>query len=85
MRAMNHSTNPSNNPSNRDPRRLSQPIGRPLSRRAAEGSGRTASPAQGEVRWDLVRRVRREIARGELETPEKWDLVLDRLLKDVLR
>ncbi len=37
------------------------------------------------VRWDLVRRVRREIARGELDTPEKWDVVLNRLLSDLRR
>jgi hypothetical protein len=34
-----------------------------------------------EVRADLVARVRREIAAGTYETPEKWDLALERLLR----
>jgi hypothetical protein len=29
----------------------------------------------------LVARVRREIAAGTYDTPEKWDAALDRLLK----
>jgi hypothetical protein len=36
-------------------------------------------PADPEVRWELVRRLRREIARGAYETPEKWEATLDRL------
>jgi hypothetical protein len=32
------------------------------------------------IRWDLVRRVKREIAAGTYETPEKWKVALDRLL-----
>ena len=32
------------------------------------------------IRWDLVHRVRREIADGIYETPEKWDVALDRLM-----
>jgi hypothetical protein len=32
------------------------------------------------IRWELVDRVRREIADGTYETPEKWDLALDRLM-----
>lgn len=31
------------------------------------------------LRWDLVVRVRREIEAGTYETPEKWELALDRL------
>ena len=31
------------------------------------------------IRWELVNRVRREIADGIYETPEKWDVALDRL------
>jgi hypothetical protein len=34
----------------------------------------------GEIRADLVERVRREIAAGTYDTPEKWDAALDRLL-----
>jgi len=33
------------------------------------------------IRADLVERVRREIAAGTYETPEKWELALHRLLQ----
>jgi hypothetical protein len=33
-----------------------------------------------EIRADLVARVRREIAEGHYDTPEKWDAALDKLL-----
>jgi hypothetical protein len=33
----------------------------------------------------LVERVRREIAEGVYETPEKWEQALDRLLDDLER
>jgi hypothetical protein len=36
-----------------------------------------------DIRADLVRRVRREIANGTYETPEKWEKALDRLLKEI--
>lgn len=32
------------------------------------------------TRWALIQRIRREIARGTYETPEKWDAVVSRLL-----
>jgi hypothetical protein len=32
------------------------------------------------IRWDLVERVRREIAEGSYDTPEKMEIALDRLL-----
>jgi hypothetical protein len=35
-----------------------------------------------EIRADLVARVRREIAAGTYDTPEKFALALDRLLAD---
>ncbi len=38
------------------------------------------APAAEDVRLDLVERVRREIAEGTYETPEKWEAALDRLL-----
>lgn len=40
------------------------------SRRAAE---------RRPTRWALIQRVRREIARGTYETPEKWEAVVSRL------
>lgn len=32
------------------------------------------------IRKDLVERVRREIAAGDYDTPERWEAALDRLL-----
>jgi hypothetical protein len=40
-----------------------------------------AEDGPAEVRWDLVARVRREIAAGTYETPEKWQAALGRLLR----
>jgi hypothetical protein len=34
---------------------------------------------ESPIRWDLVERVRREIAAGIYETPEKLDIALSRL------
>jgi len=34
----------------------------------------------GEIRWELVEQVRREIAAGTYESPEKWQAALDKLL-----
>jgi hypothetical protein len=36
------------------------------------------------IRHDLVARVRKEIAAGTYDTPEKWQAALDRLLEDCL-
>ena len=36
-----------------------------------------------QFRHDLVARVRRQIADGVYETPEKWQAALDRLAKDL--
>jgi hypothetical protein len=47
----------------------------------------TQSPArpneegQAKVRTELVERVRREIAEGTYDTPEKLEIALERLLK----
>jgi hypothetical protein len=32
------------------------------------------------TRWALIQRIRREIARGTYETPDKWEAVVSRLL-----
>jgi hypothetical protein len=37
------------------------------------------------LRWDLVVRVRREIEAGTYDTPEKWEIALDRLQADLER
>jgi hypothetical protein len=40
--------------------------------------------AEGDaIRLDLVERVRREIAEGTYETPEKWEAAFAGLLRDV--
>lgn len=41
---------------------------------------RTEPAQDATIRTDLVARVRREIADGTYDTPEKFDLALDRLL-----
>ena len=37
---------------------------------------------ESPIRWQLVERVRREIAAGVYETPRKWEIALDRLLSE---
>jgi hypothetical protein len=41
---------------------------------------RSHSPAEEPFRPDLIERIRREIAEGVYETPEKWQAALERLL-----
>jgi negative regulator of flagellin synthesis FlgM len=38
----------------------------------------------GTIRAGLVEAVRREIADGSYETPDKLDIAIDRLLKDIM-
>jgi len=38
-------------------------------------------PADAPIRKELVERVRREIAQGTYDTPEKWNAALDNLSK----
>jgi hypothetical protein len=38
-------------------------------------------PDDRPIRHDLVERIRREIADGTYETPEKWEAALERLLE----
>lgn len=40
-----------------------------------------AGREQRPIRRELVERVRREIAAGTYETPEKWEAALDRLFR----
>ena len=48
---------------------------------AAEAAVQAAET--GEVRQDLVNRIRAEIADGSYETPQKLDAALDRLLDEI--
>jgi hypothetical protein len=43
-----------------------------------------SAPKEGEVRLDLVERIREEIAAGVYETPEKWEAALDQLARHLL-
>jgi hypothetical protein len=49
------------------------------------GRGAKKRPAESGIRSDLVARVRREIAAGTYDTPEKWDAALDAMLKHLER
>ncbi len=40
-------------------------------------------PADPNIRWELVERVRKEIAEGTYETEEKLEQALDRLLDEL--
>jgi hypothetical protein len=44
-----------------------------------ENVSKDAEASDQPIRWDLVERVRREIAQGTYDTPEKWEAALDRL------
>jgi hypothetical protein len=46
----------------------------------AEAEISSSSCSDNEIRIELVERVRKEIAKGTYETPEKWEIALDRLL-----
>ncbi len=50
---------------------------------AAIQAAETGAAESGEIRSDLVARVRGEIASGTYETPEKLDAALDRLLDEI--
>jgi hypothetical protein len=44
----------------------------------------SAEPETEEFRHDLVARVRRQIADGVYDTPEKWEAALDRLAEELV-
>jgi negative regulator of flagellin synthesis FlgM len=48
---------------------------------AAEAAAQAAE--SGEIRTDLVRHLRAQIAAGTYETPDKLDIALDRLLDEI--
>ena len=50
-------------------------------RGAAPVKERSEEAHDPEIRTELVERVRREIAEGTYDTPEKFAIALDRLLK----
>jgi hypothetical protein len=42
-----------------------------------------APPISEDIRYELVERVRREIAEGVYDTPEKWEAALDGVARDL--
>lgn len=53
----------------------------------APGGGRLAGPApsEGGVRWELIRRLRQEIAAGTYASEERWAQALARLSESLER
>jgi hypothetical protein len=43
--------------------------------------GKARKRATPEIRTDLVARVRRQIADGEYDTPERWEAALEKLAR----
>jgi hypothetical protein len=61
---------------------------RTTSDEAAPTAPAAGAPPAGEgpaIRQELVERVRREIAEGTYDTPEKWEQALDRLWDELNR
>jgi hypothetical protein len=52
--------------------------------RADFDGGRDLRPAEDGIRHGLVARVRREIAAGMYDTPEKLEIALERMLDQIL-
>ncbi len=46
-------------------------------------SGGEPAPSDNTIRWELVHRVRWQIAEGTYETTEKWEAALDALLEQL--
>ena len=61
------------------PARLLRPS-RPPARKGLCQSGAPPEARDATIRFELVARVRREIAAGTYDTPEKFDLALSRML-----
>ena len=69
---------------NDGPNCLAGPVSRtsPWWTTSAAGSVRDKH-ADRPIRRELVQRVRREIAEGTYDTPEKWEAALDRLFRQL--
>ncbi len=55
-------------------------IATPNTRQRARKCARQTTQRSSQIRTELVERVRREIAAGTYDTPQKWEAALDRLL-----
>jgi hypothetical protein len=59
-----------------------QPVKKKRSRKRSSSANSEQVPkGSSRIRVDLVARVRREIAAGTYDTPERWEAALDRLLE----
>ncbi|MEO2089969.1 MAG: hypothetical protein ABGY75_10795 [Gemmataceae bacterium] len=47
----------------------------------ADSDGRTPRPGEDGIRWELVHRMKRLIAQGKLDTPERWALAEEMLFR----
>jgi len=65
------------------PASLEGPISLPRSCWSDESGGVLTLDPVDEIRHELVARVRREIAAGTYDTPEKLEIALDRLLNEL--
>jgi hypothetical protein len=52
----------------------------PKRKRPRKRARQVGEEGSSRIRTELVERVRREIAAGAYDTPEKWEAALDRLL-----
>ena len=52
-------------------------------RRLSATSETNAASESGEVRFELVNRIREEIANGTYDTPERFDVAMERLLSRI--
>ena len=52
-------------------------------KRASSANSEQLTKVGSRIRVELVERVRREIADGTYDTPEKWEAALDRLLENL--
>lgn len=57
--------------------------GRGASRLPEAAPEASPAPAEQGVRWDLIRRLRREIAAGTYASPERWQDAVRGLADDV--
>jgi hypothetical protein len=55
-------------------------VAAPPKKKRSRKRARQAEERSSRIRTELVERVRREIAAGAYDTPQKWEEALDRLL-----
>ena len=63
------------------PRAASAPLPRSRRRRPTPQHPPRSLVQDASIRWELVQRVRQELAAGVYETPQKWEIALERLFE----